>query len=88
MAGALAAPACTVNESDAGLTSTCTDVGVPAIVIVKLAVAVFPQGSVANKVKVDEPPVDGVPAIECVPSEFLWMLRPGGSVPLFTVNDG
>jgi hypothetical protein len=58
------------------------------IVIVKLAVAVFPQGSVANNVKVDEPAVEGVPAMECVPSEFTWMLRPGGSTPLFTTNDG
>jgi hypothetical protein len=58
------------------------------MVIVKLPVAVFPQGSVANSVKVDDPDVAGVPAIECVPSEFTEMLRPTGSAPLFTVNDG
>ena len=69
--GVLAVPAWTVKESDAGLTSICTDVGVPEMVIVKLAVAVFPQGSVANSVKVDAPAVAGVPPIECVPSEFI-----------------
>jgi hypothetical protein len=77
-----------VNESETGLTSICTDVTVPVIVIVKLAVAVFPHGSVAISVKVDEPAVEGVPAIECVPSEFVWILSPGGNTPLFTTNDG
>src|ERR1700722_12362524 len=86
--GVLAVPAWTVKASDAGLTSICTDVAVPEMVIVKLAVAVFPQGTVANSVKVDAPAGAGVPPIECVPSEFICMLSPTGSAPLFTVNDG
>ena len=55
--GALVVPAWTVKESDAGLTSSCTELGDPVMVMVKLAVAVFPQGSVANKVNVDGPAV-------------------------------
>ncbi len=46
------------------------------------------QGTVANNVKEYDPAVAGVPPIECDPSEFTWMLRPAGSDPLFTVNDG
>jgi hypothetical protein len=88
-AGALAAPAWTVNESDAGLTCICCEVGVlPVIVIVKSAVAVFWQASLADSVNLDEPAVDGVPAMECDPSEFAWMLRPAGSAPLVTVKAG
>ena len=58
------------------------------IVIVKSAVAVFPQASLADSVNLEDPTVDGVPAMECDPSELAWMLRPAGSAPLVTVKAG
>ena len=58
------------------------------MVIVKAAVAVLLQASLADRVKLEEPAVDGVPAMECEPSEFVWILRPAGSDPLLTVKAG
>jgi hypothetical protein len=58
------------------------------IVIVKAAVAVLLHASLADNVKLEEPAVDGVPAMECEPSEFVWILRPAGSDPLVTAKAG
>ena len=57
-------------------------------VIVKSAVAVFPQASLAERVNLDDPAVEGVPAMECDPSELVWMLRPAGSDPFVTEKAG
>jgi hypothetical protein len=45
-------------------------VAVPVIVIEKLAVAILPQASVDDSVKLDDPAVDGVPEMERDPSEL------------------
>jgi hypothetical protein len=60
----------------------------PVMVIVKAAVAVLLQASLADSVKLEEPAVDGVPAMECDPSELVWMVRPAGSDPWLTEKAG
>jgi hypothetical protein len=70
-AGILDAPACTVKASEGGLTVICGVPADPLIVIEKLAVAEFPQASLAVKLKLDVPFETGVPVMERVKSALV-----------------
>ena len=81
-------PSCTVKESDDGFALIFCVVGVPVMVIVKLAEVAFEAASVAVKVKFETSGVVGVPAMEYVASVFLTRARPSGRAPAETRNEG